>query len=567
MEKRIRKLEDAVGELAAAVARLEVELGILRGRSGDSAAPAAATPAPALPTPLDALETTSSFGQLLGLLGRTFLVLGGAFLIRAITDSGTLPRAVGVALGLGFGLAWCVAADRALARGRTLSAGFHAGAAAIIGYPLVWETSTRFDVLSPPLAALALTLFTLALFAVARRHDSVGVAWLGAGASVCTGLALVFATDALGALLFALLALLGGALWLEDARGWGGPRWPVVLAADFVLLRLGNGFFLDKPPDVHPGTAMALALALPGVLLVGHGRRSFARDRDAGVFELVNLPLSLLVGLGSAVHITSARGGSALPFAVAALLLAASGYLLGFTVLEARTAQPRDRELIPALATGLTLGAGELLGSPIACALWCALGLAAAALANRRARLGLLVQGAVFLWAAAIRSGLTSLAIDGLAGSPEQPLASLSMPAALALVSAAAGAALVFRLREPGTWIRAIRGGYALLLALGVAGLAAAGAAALMAPMDRGMLAVLRTAVLAITALAAAGLRRFNGFRELGWLAFGMLGAGALQLLFDAMPNGRAATLVMAFSLYGAALILTSRFAREQGAS
>ncbi len=49
---------------------------------------------------------------LLTLVGRTFVVLGGAYLLRALTESGTLPVTVGVTLGFAYAAIWLVAADR-----------------------------------------------------------------------------------------------------------------------------------------------------------------------------------------------------------------------------------------------------------------------------------------------------------------------------------------------------------------------------------------------------------------------------------------------------------------------
>ena len=59
----------------------------------------------------------------MSLLGRFLIILGGAFLLRAATDSGTLPPTVGVIAGLVYGIAQLWLASRAAARDDAASAG------------------------------------------------------------------------------------------------------------------------------------------------------------------------------------------------------------------------------------------------------------------------------------------------------------------------------------------------------------------------------------------------------------------------------------------------------------
>jgi hypothetical protein len=84
---------------------------------------------------------------------------------------------------------------------------------------------------------------------------------------------------------------------------------------------------------------------------------------------------------------------------------------------------------------------------------------------------------------------------------------------------------------------------------------------------DAGARAVLGTTVLSVLAIGLAFAKHRNGARELGWLAFGLLGVVALKLAAVDLPNGRASTLVGAFTVYGAALIIAPRLARHATAS
>jgi hypothetical protein len=59
-------------------------------------------------------------------------------------ESGNLPQSGAVALGIAYALVWLGAADRAAGAGRFTSSLFHGVTAVVIGFPLLWEASTRF---------------------------------------------------------------------------------------------------------------------------------------------------------------------------------------------------------------------------------------------------------------------------------------------------------------------------------------------------------------------------------------------------------------------------------------
>ena len=59
-----------------------------------------------------------------------------------------LPAALGVGLGLGYAAFWQLRADREALAGRRESAAFHALASSVIAFPLIWEATSRFALLS-----------------------------------------------------------------------------------------------------------------------------------------------------------------------------------------------------------------------------------------------------------------------------------------------------------------------------------------------------------------------------------------------------------------------------------
>ena len=88
----------------------------------------------------------------------------------------------------------------------------------------------------------------------------------------------------------------------------------------------------------------------------------------------------------------------------------------------------------------------------------------------------------------------------------------------------------------------------------------APGRAGLPAP---GTLAAVRTGVLALAAVLAAALGRWFRGGDLGRLVYPLLGATALKLLLEDVPQGRPLTLSLAFSFFGAALLVAPRLAKQ----
>ena len=186
MDDRLALLESKVAALARAVAEIERQL-------------AAAERSPAAPSPVAPAGESSRSAELtdflgvtagpaparaptegvighLALIGRGLMVLAGAYLLRALTEGEIVPQAGGVALGLAYAVLWLVLGDRAAARGRALSAAYHAGAACVVADPLLWEAASRFGVLTAPQAAAVLALFAASGLAVTWRRRLPAVA-------------------------------------------------------------------------------------------------------------------------------------------------------------------------------------------------------------------------------------------------------------------------------------------------------------------------------------------------------------------------------------------------------
>jgi hypothetical protein len=78
------------------------------------------------------------------------------------------------------------------------------------------------------------------------------------------------------------------------------------------------------------------------------------------------------------------------------------------------------------------------------------------------------------------------------------------------------------------------------------------------------LIATVRTGVIAAAALALAWLGGGAATREFGLLLYPVLGWGALKLLFEDLRTSPPSLLVVAFALYGGALILGPRIAKAR---
>jgi hypothetical protein len=333
----------------------------------------------------------------------------------------------------------------------------------------------------------------------------------------------------------ALLAVAALSLWLAGDLRQPALAWPAAIAADLLLLLIlllaasGRAKF-------DPRWVPVLALATFGLFAGVATATTLLGRRPPGAFELVQSPLALVVGLGGGAAVAVGLGHGA-AYGAIGLALALAG-----------TALARRHAFFLWLwsAAGLIALAALTRGPALP------LGCAAAGLALLAARQG--AAGLVALAAAAATSGLFLASLQGLIGAHPVP----PPPVALAvLVALAAAAALAFRLETP-AWLR---------LALLVAALACAAgviAWAAIAALDAGRpaAAAVRSAVLALAAVAVAAASRTRRGAPLVVLVYPLLGAGALKLVVEDFAVGVPATEFLGLALFGIALIVASRLRR-----
>ena len=551
--------DDRLGRIESAVRDLEKRLAASEARLAAVERQAAIDPAAHEP----AIMPMPAFGRaelapVLSCIGRSFVVLGGAFLLRAITDAHVVPHAAGIAAGMAYGLLWLGMAYAAPPADR-LSAAFHGLVAAIIGYPLLWEATIRFGVLTPSGAALGLAAVTAGLFKVALRRNAETFAWIATTATLATSIALVAATGVL--LPFALLLIAFGTatLWIGYAIDWTLLRWPVAAVANVLII--GLTMRATKSGGESPFVAVAVQLLLLNAYIVSIAIRTLVRARNVNAFEVVQTLAVVAVGFGGAVWVAHVTGAGIVPLAVVNLAAGASCYAIAWIFVAKQQGLARNFYFYTSLAIVLLLVSSRLLLDAGMLAVVCsALAVAACIVARRSGRNALMWHGAVYLIVAAIASGAVAASADALVGSAAGAWRPFPAPA-LVVIAASVACWAITPTVAFGTIVLWIAGGWFVALVApplcGVAGVDA----------NAGAVATVRTTILASAALGTAWLAQRPKYRDMSWLLYALLAAGAIKLVAEDLPHSQPATLFVALAFYGAALIAASRLGHRRSSA
>ncbi len=567
MTEPLARLDARLCGVERALAEIESRLELLEG--GSPAQPVMQVAAAHAETPSVTASSTDVVGTL-SLIGRTFVIFAGAYLLRALTESGTLDRTAGAALGFAYAAAWTFVAYRVALR-HPLSATFFGACTVLVGFPLLWEATTRFALLTPEAGAVALTATTGLVLVTAWRRQLHALAWVVTIGACGLAFLLLVMTD--GAIAFAsfLIALGVATLWLGYDREWTMLRWVAAFFADVAVVGLA-GRALTTPPRDAPSLVMAVQL----LLLVGYlgsiAIRTLVRGRDVLPFEAVQTGAMLLAGLGGAMLVAHQTGTGALALGSALFVLAIACYAVAFAFVDRRQGRAENFYFYTSLALAFALtGCDLVLGGPSLGILWASLAVLAGWAGRRYGRSTLGVHAVVYVTAAAVSTGLVAATLAGLFASADTPWTPLGAAAWAVLV--AVGLCWLLSTpgpgRAPGHAWDISRWALVLIGAISVAGACVVVGRSVLpsgpdARLHAGMVATLRTGVLAAAAIVVAWLGRRLATREFGALLYPVLGWGATKLLFEDVRTSPPSLLVVAFALYGGALILGPRIAKTR---
>ncbi|MBL8144341.1 MAG: hypothetical protein JNM38_24720 [Acidobacteria bacterium] len=570
MTDDVVQVAERLDRIEAALSALDARLGALeRTTAAWVTTPAQAPPVvdAAAPPALgagDLAPTAFESGLVLPLLGRTFIVFGGAFLLRALTDAGRLPHAAGIVLGLLYACALIGASGRAAGRGQRLSAAFHALAASTIGLPVAWEATTRFAFVTPPMAMGLVGAFVAIALAVAWVHriqSLAGFATVG-GVVTIAGLVMVVGGIAAGTLVLILMGF--ATLWLGYDRDWHWMRWPAAIVANLAVIEIATRAVRPGRPEA-PAVAIALQLLLLGGYLAMIALRTLVKGRLVIPFEVVQTVAVLAVGLGGAVSVAQRVGTGELALGAVALALGAGCYGAAFAFVDRHQGLGENFYFYATLALVLTLTGASVVLAPHALAVALSgLAVLAAVMANRFARVALVLHCAVYVTMAAGISGLFAAAVVAFTGTPVEGWPSLASPAWIALVAAGASLAVAAPARDA-LLTKVPR----VVVALVVVSGCGTAVVLVMAPLFAGMpaapgpLAMLRAVVLAAAAVVLALATRHERGADLGRLLYPALVVFAVKLVAEDVRLAEAGTLVVSLGLFGIALLAAPRLARR----
>jgi hypothetical protein len=502
-------------------------------------------------------------------LGKAVLGIAGAYLLRAIAESGNIPKLPVLLAAILYAGLWMVWAVRTHASNRFAGITY-AFTSALILSPLLWEATVRFQVLSPAVAAVVLAAFVVLAMALGWQRNLQVIPWVATLAAVITALALIIATHALVPLTAALLAV---ALAAEVSACLGHPlslRAVPAIAADFAVWLLIDVMTSSAgvPEGYHPAsqaTLIVLCLALFAIYGGSIGVRSFGLRQRMTIFEMAQGVLAFAL---AAFGVMRASHNSAAPeLGLLCLLLAAVCYW-GTLARFAEEEYVRNRRVTATWAGALLL-VGSLLSLPgqLQVPFLCLAAVGAAFVYTRTRKLTLGMHASLYLAAATAISPLPVYAGNALAGAvPSSP-----PPLGVWIVTASAVLcyAIGSRMPEDQRRRRLLWVVPAALVGFAVAALAVVGIVSLAArrlQLDASHLSVIRTVVNCALAL----LLGYIGFRwkhiELGWVAYASVVFGTLKLLLEDLRFGNAASLVVSLLFYGLILILLPRLTRRSPA-
>ena len=507
-------------------------------------------------------------GGAVPVLGKAVLGIAGAYLLRAIAESGAIPKLPILILAIVYAALWMVVAVRTRSANRFASITYGVTSALILS-PLLWESTVRFQVLPPAFTAFVLVAFVVLALALSWQRNLQLIPWIATLSAITTALALIIATRELVPLTTALLAV---ALITEVAVCLDhrlSLRAISAIAADFSVWLLV--YVLTSPDGVpegyHASAPTTLTLLCLGLLAIYGGSvaiRTFARRHPITTLEIGQGIAAFVLALFGVIRAT--RNAAAPALGALALLFAGACY---WGALSRFTDEPfaRNRRVSATYAAALTLaGSYLLLSPPLRVPFLSLAAVATAFLYARTGKLSLGLHASFYLAAAAIASSLPNWIASALARTvPAAPDASLWI--------LATSAALCYALGSRQTQVAQASPKRRLLWALPAAlvGFTAASLAivafvwlaASRFELTPSRLSVVRTIVNCALALSLGFLGSRWQHLELGWVAYAAVAFGTLKLLFEDLRFGNAASLVVSLLFYGLVLILLPRLMRR----
>lgn len=576
MPQAVDSLATVVEQLTERLRDLERRVAGLESRPEvrPSLQPAAplAQPCPAARTTFPSIETSAS---IFPTLGKAALGFAGAFLLRAINQASAVPTLPVLTVAIAYSFLWMMWAIHPnwprnyshfskTAKPDIFGSLTYALTSALILCPLLWESTIRFQVLSPRMASFVLVAFVVITLALSARRQLQLIPWVVTISAVITAFALIIGTRDLVPLVTALLAL---SLATEVTVVLGHPltfRAIPAVVSDFGVWLLISVLNAEPIPEGYRAaphsTIILLTSLLPAIYGVTIAIRGFARRQRITHFEIAQAAFSVAL---AAYGIDRVTKGHAAPVLGTVFLVLAMIFYWGTLLRFAAEPYARNRRICAYVAAVLFL-CGSLLLLPVN---WEQIFLCFAALLTtifyaRTLKLSLGLHTSFYIAASVVISALPTYVANALAGivpeAPRWPEFTIALTASLCYAIGANGRSDQVRRRM--LWIIPAFVSAASLAAIFVSVIVRMGLG--FNALSASRLSVIRTVVICILALAlgsSSGKPRI----ELEWIAYAAVALGTLKLVFEDLRFGNAASLVISFVFYGLVLILLPRLTRR----
>ncbi|HSB76787.1 MAG TPA: hypothetical protein VLC12_14115, partial [Terriglobales bacterium] len=422
MKAPVDEFASIVDRLATRLEELERRVAALEHPSPPHPQATAALSAAVTPQGHPLAQIGRSFNGM-PVIGKVFLGLAGAYLLRALAESGSIPKWPVACVALVYAGLWLLWAARTASKVAFASAAY-ATTAAVILLPMLWELTLRFNVMPARFTAAVLVVFVAAASGLAWKSRASAVVWSPAAFASVAAVVLLLGTHdpfpfTLALLLMALMteAAASTGRWLS-LRPWVAVPADLAVLAMIVLYTGRDGLSPEYKP-VASEDLLALSAGLFVIYAASVLSRTLALRRKISVFEIGQTVAAFLLasfGVLRTTHHAAAPG-----LGVFCLLAAAACYWLAFARFE-NTDLRRNQHVFSTWAIALALAGSLLCFSVNANALWLGLAAIMATFAGvRSARFSLALHGALYLVAMALVSGLLLYGGALLAGEPPRP--------------------------------------------------------------------------------------------------------------------------------------------------
>ncbi len=557
-------LPDALGRLSATVEALERRVYALEHPASNEPSIPETAELQAIAAPIARPLPSPQAGGVFSVVGKAMLGIAGAYLLRAMAESTAFPRAAVVAIAIAYAAIWLVAATRVKAKARFASIAY-AATSFLILVPMLWELTLRFSVFPAVVAAFVLAAFVVASFVLAWNRHFAAVIWVTTAVGSIAALFMAAATHDLPPFIAAILVMAMASEYAAARNRSSVIRLWVAASADIAVCAL---FYIASRPAEsrldYKQASQGLLLTLGPVLLLLYGASATAQTtllrRGITFFEASQTLIAFLLAAWSMLAFPPTSGAFAL--GMLCLVSSAVGYALVFARFDAITEQRNFH--VYAVGSAALFLLGVYLSLP---PIWLVLVLATAAivatiLGVRTRHLTLEFHGQVFLWSAALSSGLLVYIAHAFAGTvPASPSGLVFTLGVAAVVSYA-----VERGFQADQWQHYFLDVLSAILAVG------ATAALLVYALVRltevavtpgaSHVAVIRT----LTTCALALVLAYSGSRwrrkEQAWLAYGALVFVASKLVFEDMRQGHLGFTAVSIFLYAITLLSVPRLVR-----